>query len=250
MRLPSAEIQEAGNQLLCGIGEIRESEAGQMENSEGVIKFSLSFTSESCLGKESVARVSILNGWRHILYRLQLIGQSPGRYLGYGFGNISIRAAVPPGAFIISGTQTGGKPFLQSSDYALVTSCDPMTNSVSALGESRPSSESLTHGQLYQLDIDIGSVVHVHCPEIWRQAKTLGLPLTSKNAAYGTPEMALEVEKLFRAAAVHEKRIFVLAGHEDGVVSFGRNVAEACAVLLETFGAACSLPGSGTEEEK
>lgn len=239
MLRPSVETRWAANDPLCGIGEIPESEAGQMENSEGVIKFSLSFTQESCLGEESVARV---NGWRHILYRLQLIGQSPGRYLGYGFGNISIRAAAPPGAFIISGTQTGGKPFLHASDYALVTSCDPLTNRVSALGETRPSSESLTHGQLYQLDSGIGSVVHVHCPEIWRQAETLGLPVTSKNAAYGTPEMALEVEKLFRAAEVHEKRIFVLAGHEDGVVSFGRDVGEACAILLESFAAACSLP--------
>lgn len=217
-----------------------------MENSEGVIKFRLSFTRESCLGEESVARVT---GWRHILYRLRLIGQSPDRYLGYGFGNISIRATAPPGAFIISATQTGGKPFLQSSDYALVTSCEPITNNVSARGESRPSSESLTHGQLYQLDRDVGSVVHVHCPEIWRQAETLGLPLTDRNAAYGTPDMAQEVERLFRTAAVHEKQIFVLAGHEDGVVSFGRDVATACTVLLEALAAACSLPGSGAKAE-
>ena len=218
-----------------------------METREGVIKFRLDFTKESCLGEEAVAGIT---GWRHVLHRLQLIGRSPGRYLGYGFGNISVRAAASPGAFIISGTQTGDTPYLHAPDYALVTSCDPMTNSVSARGECRPSSEALTHGQLYQLDRDVGSVVHVHCPEIWRQAERLGLPLTGGDAAYGTPEMAREVEKLFGTPAAYEKKIFVLAGHEDGVVSFGGNVAEACTVMIAAFAAACSLPASGAKAER
>lgn len=210
-----------------------------METIEGVSKFRLNFRRESCLGQELIVNI---NGWRHILFRLRLIGQDPDRYQGYGFGNISMRFTSPPGGFIISGTQTGGKPFLKASEYALVTACDPMTNSVSAQGESKPSSEALTHGQLYQLDMDIGSVVHVHCPEIWQRAEELRLPLTGMNAAYGTPEMALEVERLYTAAAVREKKILVLAGHEDGVVSFGRNVEEACTVMIGTLAAACTLP--------
>lgn len=217
-----------------------------METREGVVKFRLSFSRESCLGAETIAG---MNGWRHVLYRLRLIGRSPGRYLGYGFGNISIRSADPPGGFIISGTQTGGKAFLEASDYALVTVCDPLTNSISARGESKPSSEALTHGQLYQLDMDIGSVVHVHCPEIWQRAEALHLPRTNSNAAYGTPQMALEVERLFGTPAVHEHKIIALAGHEDGVVSFGRTVAEACTIMIETLAAACALPGNGVNAE-
>lgn len=203
-----------------------------MAKREGVSKFSLDFREEPCLTAEMT---DSLTGWRHVLHRLGLIGQEPGRYQGYGFGNISRRWGDPPGSFIISGTQTGGAPFLLPGDYALVTACEPLTNSVSAVGTTRPSSEALTHGQLYRLDEEIGSVVHVHSPEIWRKAETLQLPVTRSEVEYGTPEMALEVERLFCTAEVRRQRIFAMGGHEDGVVGFGRDLTEACTVVIAAF---------------
>lgn len=212
-----------------------------MGSREGVVKYSLDHKNESCLTPSMVASI---NGWRNILYRLQLIGQDAERYMGYGFGNISMRATLSSGIFIISGTQTGRLPFLNASEYSLVTAFDPGTNSISSSGEIKPSSEALTHGQLYRLDDHIGSVVHVHSPEIWRMAESLELPLTSGAVSYGTPEMALEVEALFSTTAVCEKKIFVMAGHEDGVVSFGHDVHEACIIMIETLARAIILARS------
>ena len=203
-----------------------------MANREGVIKFTLDFTAESCLEPDMITGI---NGWRHILHRLQLIGQDPARYMGYGFGNISMRSALRPGSFLISGTQTGKFPFLKPSEYALVTDCDPMMNHISARGEIRPSSEAMTHGQLYGLDASIQCVVHAHSPEIWQQAEELRLPLARRTIAYGTPEMALEVARLFRETSVRERKIFAMAGHEDGVVSFGRGFNEACTIMIDAL---------------
>jgi len=200
-----------------------------MEQREGVIKFRLDFHEKSCITQEFAME---MNGWRHVLHRLGLIGQEPDRYNGLGFGNISRRFQESVGSFIISGTQTGKPPFLSPSEFALVTGCDPRTNVIHAAGLTRPSSEALTHGQLYHLDTAIGSVVHAHSPEIWNRAEALSLPSTPSDVAYGTVAMARAVEELFSGDSVWDHRLFVMGGHEDGVVSFGRNLDEACGVMI------------------
>jgi len=200
-----------------------------MGNREGVIRFSLDFQ-HRLFSAPGLTRA--LTGWRHVLYRLGLIGCDPLRYQGYGFGNISCRYPQRPGSFIITGSQTGEAPFLADTDYALVTGCDPLRNAIRGEGLIKPSSEALTHGQLYLLDETIGSVVHVHCPEIWRQVEELQLPVTAMEAAYGTPEMAREVERIFALPEVASRRIFVMGGHEDGVVGFGRDLEEACTAVI------------------
>lgn len=206
-----------------------------VEQREGVIKFRLDFQERQCITREMTAE---LNGWRHVLHRLGLIGQEPDRYKGLGFGNISCRTSDVAGSFLISGTQTGKAPFLSFSEYALVTECDPLANSIRAVGLIQPSSEALTHGQLYLLDTAIGSVVHAHSPEIWRRAEAMGLPCTPPDVAYGTAEMAREVGKLFSATPVWGYQLFVMGGHEDGVVSFGRNLQDACGVMIATLASA------------
>jgi ribulose-5-phosphate 4-epimerase/fuculose-1-phosphate aldolase len=205
---------------------------------EGVIKFTLHSTDEPAV---EASMITELNGWRHILHRLQLIGQIPERYMGFGFGNISKRSVDQPSSFIVSGTQTGQPPHLTADQYALVTDCEPLFNTITAKGAIKPSSEALTHGQLYQLDANIQCVVHAHSPEIWQAAEQLQLDLTSRDVAYGTAEMALEVERLFQTTAVRTNKIFVMGGHEDGVVSFGRDCAEACTVMISTLASAVML---------
>ncbi|SHO49052.1 class II aldolase/adducin family protein [Desulfopila aestuarii] len=206
-----------------------------MEQREGVVKFRLDFHQKRCITKEMTAE---LNGWRHVLHRLGLIGQEPERYQGLGFGNISCRTSDARSSFLISGTQTGKSPFLSCSEYALVTQCDPLTNSVSSMGLTKPSSEALTHGQLYLLDVTIGSVVHAHSPEIWNQAEAMGLPRTPRDVAYGTVEMALAVDELFSLKSVRNCRLFVMDGHQDGVVSFGSNIEEACGTMIAALASA------------
>jgi L-ribulose-5-phosphate 4-epimerase len=113
----------------------------------------------------------------------------------------------------------------------VVTGCYPAENRLVAHGPVQPSSESLTHGAIYVLDSRILWVVHAHSPEIWRNAAALGLPMTGA-VPYGTPAMAEEVQRLFHASDLPEKRIFGMAGHEDGIVTFGRTAEEAGGVML------------------
>lgn len=206
--------------------------ASEMNNREGVIKFHLEFARKPCVTPKMAAEIS---AWRHIHYRLQLIGRAPERYEGYGFGNISSRCLSGHPGFFISGTQTGALARLNKNHFSRVSRCDPKSNTIVAEGMVEPSSEALTHGQIYQLDASVQCVIHAHSPDIWQAAGKIDLPSVGAEIGYGTPEMAEAVEKLFRATPVTRKKIFIMKGHEDGVVSFGRSLAEASQVMISTL---------------
>jgi hypothetical protein len=204
---------------------------------EGVIKFDLRYTYAE---PETQAPPSALNAWRNRLWQLQLIGQQAGRYGGLGYGNVSRRTGsvdAAPGqrAFIISGSQTGGLARLEARHYCVVTGWDVQYNRIIARGPVRPSSEALTHGTLYDQDDDIRVVFHVHSPAIWQESGRLGLIRSSPAVAYGTPEMACEVARLFRETDIRRAAIFVMGGHEDGVIAFGTDEETAGTVLLNTL---------------
>ena len=206
---------------------------------EGVIKFDLQFSASEPVASATLAD---LNAWRRILWQLQLIGQDPARYGGYGFGNVSQRMSDVNDTsgkrrFIISGTQTGDLPQLDASHYAIVNEYDAGTNRVVAEGPVRPSSESLTHGIIYDMDTDIRVILHVHSPDIWAHADRLHIPVTDAAVAYGTPAMAAEVRRLFTDTDVRHKGILGMAGHEDGIISFGTTAGEAGSVLLRSLAA-------------
>jgi L-ribulose-5-phosphate 4-epimerase len=206
---------------------------------EGVIKFKLDF---SMAGPVDLQPLAELNQWRTILWQQALIGQDPARYEGYGFGNVSQRigdddAVRGKRCFVISGTQTGHLPELDNTHYTVVKSYDAASNAVSAAGPIKPSSESLTHGMIYDLDNAIRIVLHVHSPDIWLAADSLGIPVTDSAVPYGTPQMAAEVQRLFKETDVYEQKIFSMGGHEDGVVSFGTTAEEAGEILLRTLDA-------------
>jgi hypothetical protein len=57
-------------------------------------------------------------------------------------------------------------------------------------------------------------------------------PTSSKAVDYGTPEMAYEVMRLLKVADVQSRKILVMAGHEGGIVAFGKNLEEAFVVLM------------------
>lgn len=99
----------------------------------------------------------------------------------------------------------------------------------------------MTHGQLYLLDPNINFVIHAHCPAIWRFANTLQLPQTAAEISYGTVQMAAEVARLFSATTVTRQGIFTMAGHEDGVVTFGSTAAAAFQVLAQYYAKALAL---------
>ena len=205
-----------------------------MKQQEGVIQFDLQWRQTGVIH----ADLSALNAWRAILWKLQLIGQDPLRYDGVGFGNVSQRLDSK-NHFIISGSQTGHMQHVDEHHYALVTDFDPNTNKVVAQGPLKPSSESMTHGVIYRLDASVNCVLHVHSPDIWNAASKLSIPFTRSDVAYGTPEMATEVGRLFSETGVRKQGIFVMAGHQDGVVAFGATPETAGVILIKTLARCC-----------
>lgn len=213
---------------------------------EGVIKFSARH--EECVLAERRygAAARELQAWRHILSRVGLVGQDGQRYGGAGFGNMSARVAPPSLAmgrrgFLITGSQTGRLEALSLTDYCLVEQYSTRENRVTSRGSVLPSSESMTHAAIYDLSTHIRFVFHAHAPLIWRQARTLRLPSTSESVSYGTQDMALEVQRLYRSSALSERRILAMGGHEDGVIAFGHTAEQAGRALLATLADALQL---------
>jgi hypothetical protein len=58
------------------------------------------------------------------------------------------------------------------------------------------------------------------------------VPTTSNAVSYGTLEMAYEITRLFTVSDAQSREIFVIAGHEGGIVTFGENLEAAFAVLI------------------
>ena len=100
------------------------------------------------------------------------------------------------------------------------------------MGSVPPSSESLTHGAIYDIAPAARVVLHAHAPEIWRHARALGLPVTRVEVQNGTPEMALDVQRLYRESTLSGTGILAMGGHEDGVIAFGATAAEAVETLV------------------
>ncbi len=200
---------------------------------EGVIKFNLQHQDAPAPAVEETAG---LRAWFRILRQTGLVGQTPDRYLGYAYGNISQRSAQ---GFVISCTQTSGKTQLDATDFSRVTDFDPATNRLSSQGPCPPSSEALTHGAVYAVRAEAGAVFHVHSPEIWHQAQKLGLPITDPAIEYGTPELAATVNALLQSRQA--PRIFSMGGHEDGIVAWGETAEEAGLLLVKYLARACQF---------
>ncbi len=207
-----------------------------MKEIEGVIKFQLEFTLAAAPQWDALSE---LNAWRRILYLTGLIGQQPDLYDGYAYGNVSVRLpgcsdGINP-SFVICGTQTGGIPELGAEHYTTVLSCKLRKNKVVARGPVRPSSEAMSHSMIYRQSTKTGCVLHAHSSVIWNHADQLGLPVTAASIPYGTPQMAEAVELLFQQGDLAQQRILSMAGHQDGIISFGADPCEAGTVMLQTL---------------
>ena len=214
---------------------------------EGVIRFEMVHETRPLEDRVLGETVRVLAAWREILARLGLLGQDPARYGGMAYGNVSARLGpfgdAPRGRrrFLVTGTQTSGRRRVTLADFCVVEDYDLASNRVRSSGPVPPSSESLTHGALYDVAPAARVVLHAHAPEVWRRAKVLGLPATRDGVRNGTPEMALEVQRLHRDGPLASLGILVMGGHEDGLLTFGASASAAGAVLVRHLGRALEL---------
>ncbi len=205
---------------------------------DGVIKFNFSHSPEP-LEMDTLRELSAeLMAWRAIMRSWSLIGQVRELYGGVGYGNVSARYRPFPGEigerrFLITGTQTGGLACNTHEEYCLVEQYDTRKNYVRSRGLIEPSSETMTHGTIYDLDSRIRYVFHGHSRLIWPLAEELQIPYSSPDVPYGTPAMAEEVKRLYRTTTLADVQILAMGGHEDGIVAFGNSALDAGQVLLK-----------------
>ncbi len=207
-----------------------------MSYDEGYIKYHVEWTPGPAA---FAAAAQALETWRRPLFDAGLIGVYED--LGVGYGNLSTRCGGP-GQFLISGTQTGSLPTTDASHYSLVTYVDIDANTVRCSGPVKASSEAMTHAAIYALDEDIGAIVHVHSRPLWERYRD-ELPTTDAAVAYGTPEMAREFSRLFAQTDFGRTGIAVMAGHDEGLISFGPAIEVAARKMLALADRAPPAPG-------
>ena len=190
---------------------------------EGYIKFDCTWIEEVLSDNQLIDE---LNTWRQKLYNQQLIGAYSD---GIGYGNISIRLA--DNTFLITGTATGNLRQLTDNHYTRVSGFDIANNAITCHGPIMASSESLTHAVIYASLPEVNAVVHIHNNFLWQKLLNKA-PTTSYKATYGTPEMAREIERLLKLSKTSKEKVLVMAGHEDGLIAFGSNLAEAAGEFL------------------
>ena len=193
-------------------------------NEEGVIKFNCNWIKSEPLEMELLKEI---NACRNELFKKGLIGVTID---GIGFGNISTR--FEKNTFIITGSGTGKISGFTNEHYTLVSDYDIVANTLTAIGPVIASSESLTHAMIYELQPEINAVIHVHDFKLWKWLLEI-LPSTKEDVEYGTPAMANEIKRLFAESNLTNNKIFAMAGHEEGVVCFGKDFEKAMQVLMK-----------------
>lgn len=196
---------------------------------EGYIKYRCEWEESEIVIPNKVYRV--INKARQDLRDRNLIGMYED---GIGFGNISMRNSDDPFTFFISATATGDIISTRPEHYCLVKNWDLDENHLVCQGPMRASSESMSHAVIYEQLPEVQSVVHVHNDILWNHA-IQNLPGTPMSVSYGTPEMAWAIQNLIEKHEHPENLIFGMAGHEDGVISYGNTVMEAVDNLLFLF---------------
>lgn len=185
---------------------------------EGVIKYQCFWEKAPAASDWNIEALNKTREWLHIR---KLIGINKA---GIGYGNISIRYEA--NRFLITGSSTGHLQTLGPEHYTLVTSFDHLKNHLFCTGPIQASSESMTHGMLYRADSTINAVIHIHNEAMWRHFSGR-IPTSDPSVPYGTPEMALEIERLFKKTDLPYRKAMVMGGHFEGIITFGKSLDEA-----------------------
>lgn len=186
---------------------------------EGVVKYELKYKQSRYIPLKACAKIEKS---RNRLFSLGLIGAYSN---GIGYGNISLRHKKSK-SFVITATQTGELPILSSHYYSFVKKVNFKTFTTFAKGPSKPSSEAITHASIYALDKEINAVIHIHNEKIW-EFMLKNNYLSTNDTPYGTPQMVEDVQNLYKNIDPLLNNCFVMKGHYEGVVTFGKSLKEA-----------------------
>lgn len=195
-----------------------------MQQDEGVIKFRCEHVFADALPDNILTD---LKHFRALLYMQKFIGVDDE---GIGYGNIS-QLFDYTDQFIISGTQTGHIPELDSQHFTHVVNYSIEENWLRCVGPVKASSESLTHAALYSANQNIGAVIHIHNAQIW-QKHLHTLPTTPVNISYGTPEIANAIISICTKSNL-ANGVIIMGGHKDGIITYGKNLLQSYNNLID-----------------
>ncbi len=188
---------------------------------DGIVKYTVDHQNADTPHFEGYDRLEAL---RTRLFSLGFIGEKD----GIGYGNLSMRQEES-NSFFITATQTGKKYSLTCEHYPYISAYDFSHFKVISQGKYRPSSEALSHAMIYAIDERITTVIHIHSLALWQFMKNKNV--LSTTAEYGTAQMVEEIAGLYNNLDPMKNNTFVMKGHEEGIITFGRSVEEAELVL-------------------
>ena len=83
---------------------------------------------------------------------------------------------------------------------------------------------------IYAIDDRKTTVIHIHSLALWKFMKAQNDLATT--AEYGTAEMVEEIAGLYTNLDSMMHNAFVMKGHEEGIITFGRSGEEAESTLM------------------
>lgn len=192
---------------------------------EGYIKFNCEWIKQKVEFISS--EISVAAKYRDKLYEKGLIGMFDN---GIGFGNLSYREKIT-GNIVITGSQTGGIENIDDESFTRVLTFDIDLNYCKCEGFTKASSETLSHAVIYNIP-EVNAVIHIHNLEMWNFFLDK-LPTTPKYAEFGSVELANEIGKLVEQTG--SEGVFVMGGHEEGIIAYADNISKAYDLLMNSF---------------
>lgn len=178
---------------------------------------------------ENYPEMELINIYRRKLRKLKMVGVYPS---GISYGNVSMR--IDKFRFLITGTQTGSFDNLEACHFAIVNGWDIDKNILYCVGELNASSEALSHAAIYEVLTNCNAVIHVHHLQLWKQLLNK-IPTIPESAEYGTPEIANAIANSILSNNAQTKGNIALAGHYEGLISYGETIESASTEILKYF---------------
>jgi ribulose-5-phosphate 4-epimerase/fuculose-1-phosphate aldolase len=185
---------------------------------EGKIRFNTVFLSDQISFNP---KIDELKKWSKIFQKQGLTPEIHGNYTG----NLSFRLKK---GFVITASGLKDKENLMDDCFVYIKKYDEKSNTFFLEGKMIPSSESVMHYLIYKTCNGINSIFHGHNESILINAEKLGLPITERESAPGTLNLAKEVVKI-----LEKSKLIVLKNH--GFLSLGATMKEAGELALLTL---------------
>lgn len=161
--------------------------------------------------------------------RLHCLGLLGSHCNGRSYGNVSNRYKKKKNSFVITATQTGDYPKLSTKYYSLVKKIDFKKKVTYAVGPSKPSCQSGLHWSVYEMNPKINAVIHIYSEklvEYMLENDYLCIPNTDYHTFY-SERILKDVKELYKNVDPFLNNIFLVTGELEGVVIFGKTLADA-----------------------